>query len=96
MRLVEVIAILWPVQRRLVRVVKFRQQMARPALVLLLVGLFAACQPDSTRSPQRIRASVDSLLAAYESSMNSGTVDDLMSVYSSDERFLWVEDGEVV
>lgn len=71
--------------------------MTRTSLVLIpVILLFAACQPDSTRSPQRIRTSVDSLLDEYRTSMTSGTVDDLMSVYSSDERFHWVEDGEVV
>ena len=69
--------------------------MYRLCISLAFITLIAnGCQQKSSSPSNEITKSVDSLLNSYQSLMSSGNVDSLISLYSNDPRFHWVEDGK--
>lgn len=72
--------------------------MLRRLQAALLLTL-AACRPAPAQlSAEHARALVDSVAAAfadYAARLNARDVDSAARFYSSDESFVWVEDGQV-
>lgn len=61
-------------------------------LIILIIGI--ACQPESGKiHSSQIKSSVEDLLDRYQRHVSSGSLDSVMTVYSSDPAFHWVEDG---
>lgn len=69
--------------------------MYRLCICLTVITLMiSGCQPKSSQPLNEITESVNSLLNDYQAFMSSSNVDSLMSLYSNDPRFHWVEDGK--
>ena len=64
--------------------------------LIVILGCFAlSCQTDTTTDYAAIEKEVAARLQAFYDGLTSGSAEALPDFYSSDERFYWVEDGQV-
>jgi len=64
-------------------------------IFLIIVAGIGCQQHSSQATSDQIKSSVEDLLSNYQAYVSSGNIDNIMSLYSEDSRFHWVEDGQI-